>query len=91
MFEKNKSLPGLTEPHLRIIDDRIQKFRAELDLYLGKRRLEEKQYDTAKEHLKRANAYFKRPKLQFILMLLSVAPPLARALNNYRKKAQSPE
>ena len=90
VFERNRSLPGVTEQHLRIIDDRIQKFRADLDLYLGKRRLEEKQYATAKEHLKLANAYFNRPKLQFILMLLSVAPPLVRALNNLRNKAQSP-
>jgi glycosyltransferase involved in cell wall biosynthesis len=90
VFERNRSLPGINERHLRIIDERIQQFRAELDLYLGKRSLEEKKYDIAKEHLQRANAYFKRPKLQFVLMLLGVAPPLARALNDFRKKAQSP-
>jgi glycosyltransferase involved in cell wall biosynthesis len=91
VFEKNKNLPGLTETHHRIIDDRILQFQAELELYLGKRGLDEKQYDTAKEHIKRANAYFKRPKLRVILTLLSVAPPLARALNNYRKEARPPE
>jgi glycosyltransferase involved in cell wall biosynthesis len=91
VYEKNKTLPGLTETHHRIIDDRILQFQAELDLYLGKRGLDERQYDDAKEHLKRANAYFKRPKLQVILTLLSVAPPLARALNNYRKDARPPE
>jgi glycosyltransferase involved in cell wall biosynthesis len=90
VFEKNRSLPGLTEKHHRIINDRIKQFQAELDLYLGKRSLEEKKYSQAKERLKSANAYFKRPKLRIVLILLSVAPPLARALNNFRKKAQSP-
>lgn len=90
VFERNRNLPGVTERHLRIIDERVQEFGAELDLYLGKRSLEEKNYDVAREHFQRANAYFKRPKLQFVLMLLGVAPPLARALNDYKKKAQSP-
>ena len=90
VFEKNKNLPGLTETHHRIIEDSIERYRAELDLHLGKRSLEEKKYGDAKEHLKRANTYLKRPKLRVIIALLSVAPLLARALNNYRKKAQSP-
>ena len=88
IFENNRKLPGLTENHHRIIDESIERYRAELDLHLGKCSLEEKKYAAAKEHLKRANAYLKRPKLQVVITLLDVAPPLARALNNYRKKAQ---
>jgi glycosyltransferase involved in cell wall biosynthesis len=90
VFERNRNLPGLTETHRRIIEDGIERNRAALDLYLGKRSLEEKKYGDAKEHLKRANSYLKRPKLHVIIALLNVAPSLARALNNYKKKAQSP-
>ena len=88
IFEKNRTLPGITDRHNKIIDERIEYFQAELELYLAKRSLDDKKYDDAKKHLKLANAHLKRPKLQFILALLSVAPPLARALNNYRKKSR---
>jgi len=89
IFEKNRSLPGITGRHQQIIDERIKHFQAELELYLAKRSLEDKKYEDAKQHLKRANTHMKKPKLQIALALLSVAPPLARALNNYRKKAHS--
>lgn len=88
VLDKSRNLPGLSDQHHRIIAQRMEHFQAELDLHLGKQSLEDRKYVQAKEQFKRANAYLKRPKLRLVIALLSVAPPLARAVSSYRKKAQ---
>lgn len=53
---------------------------AELELEKGKLSLTEGKYGEAKEHISRANEYFRKPKLSLIIALISISPKLTRIL-----------
>lgn len=61
-------------------DAKMLEYKAEYELEKGKYFLTSGDFGEAREHIERANAYFKRPKLTIISHLIRISPRLARAL-----------
>jgi glycosyltransferase involved in cell wall biosynthesis len=84
VYNKNRSLPGISAQHIAIIDSKVKESEAELELRLGKQHLAAREYAAALRHLRTANRYFRRPKLSALIAVLSVAPRVASLLSQHR-------
>lgn len=78
VFNKHRTLPGITAEHISIIDRRVPEYEAVLNLHLGKKYLAEKRYKEAGDCFAKANVYYKRWKLRAVLLLIRTLPGLAR-------------
>lgn len=68
-----KSLP-LSESQRTLVQDRATEVRAHYCLEEGKYRLQQREFDQARNFLREANLYFRRSKVSLILLGLAIAP-----------------
>jgi glycosyltransferase involved in cell wall biosynthesis len=65
---------NLTAREASTLDHTLQKIQAEIELERGKGLLRERKFSEAAEALRRANQFYRSPKLRLVLVALRVAP-----------------
>jgi len=73
ILKKTESL-ALSDSQRTLVQNRTTEIRAHYCLEEGKYRLQLKEFDQAKNFLREANRYYRRPKVSLILFGLSIAP-----------------
>ena len=79
-YEKQKTLRGLSEEGLQLIDANVRYCLAEADLEQGKLHLAAKRYSDAYKSFRKANNYYNRPKLRALLFALRFMPWAVNAI-----------
>jgi glycosyltransferase involved in cell wall biosynthesis len=77
-LKKIESAFSLSPERSSLVQSQIERFQAEYDLEQGKSYLFCGRIDQARQSLRKANAYFCKPKLRMVLMGLTLAPWLTR-------------
>lgn len=86
ILEKFKRTLPLKESDRQVVESRAAEIKARYLLEEGRCRLEERQFDKAKELLSQANGYFRRPALSLMLFALSIAPGPTTKLIAFRNR-----
>ncbi len=86
ILEKLKRTLPLKDSDRQVVETRAAEIRARYLLEEGKCRLEERQFDKAKELLSEANGYLRRPSLSLMLFGLSLAPGTTTKLISFRNR-----
>jgi hypothetical protein len=80
ILEKFKRTLPLNHADRDMIEKRAAKIRAKYLLEDGKCKLEERQYDKARQSIAEANGYLRKPSLSAAVLGLSIAPGVTAKL-----------
>jgi glycosyltransferase involved in cell wall biosynthesis len=83
ILQKLKNLLPATHPDRQVVDKRAEEIRARYLLEEGKCKLEERQFDKARELISQANSYLRRTSLRVVVIGLGVAPAFTARLISY--------
>ncbi len=91
VLKKAKRTLPLTAAQQSLIHRQLANCAAQIDLELGKRYFVDHDYPQAIRALKRANEFYKSPKLRLVLWALSFAPDVFHTLYLWRKNLRPTE
>jgi glycosyltransferase involved in cell wall biosynthesis len=87
ILEKLKRTLPLSDADRTVVEKRAAEIRARYLVEEGKCRLDERQFDKAREHFTEANRTLRTPRLSFVLFGLRIAPHLTGKLASWWNRA----
>lgn len=89
ILEKALNTLPLCDSDRDVVEKRVAEIRAIYLLEQGKYRLQQKEFDRAREFLKEGNEYFHRPRVSLALLGLSIWPGATRKVASWMEALQS--
>jgi glycosyltransferase involved in cell wall biosynthesis len=89
ILEKFKRTLPLKDPDRAVVNKRAAEIRARYLLEEGKCKIDERQFDKARQLIAEANSYFRKPSLSLAVLGLSVAPRATVKLISYWNRIRS--
>ena len=89
ILEKFKRTLPLKDPDRAVVNKRAAEIRANYLLAEGKCKIDERQFDQARQLISEANSYLRKPSLTLAVLGLSVAPRAAGKLISYWNRIRS--